>query len=67
MKKQIIAVAALLMLSACVTEDTSVCKIMHWCYTPQPKYQEMPLEPGTTPCQEPIAYSQPQSKPCCNN
>ena len=41
MKKQIPLISALLLLSACATEDTSICKIFGWCYTPGPEYKEI--------------------------
>ena len=45
MKKQIPLLSALLLLGACAnTEDTTICKIFGWCYTPEPEYKEVVVE-----------------------
>ena len=44
MKKQLALLSALLLLSACATEDTSICKIFGWCYTPKPKCKKVEIE-----------------------
>ena len=45
MKKQLPLLSALLFLSACAnTEDTTICKMFGWCYTPEPEYKEVVVE-----------------------